>query len=276
MKISRLALASVAVVVALTLSACVKLHSESAFSDHNTVTQTVVVAVDPDVLSQVGADPSDLSVEAFQRRIPAEQSSRVTVEDYVDGELKGVRIEARDLTFEELASASDVLAGQAQGDDNGFGPGDLLGGAVAPSVERQGDQYVVTIPALQGEASSIPGVNASSLGRFINFEAKFTFPGPVVSSTHGKVNGKTVTLSFEDIQSGQDITIRAVASEAIAWGPLITWAIIALAVLVIIGGGIALAIIELRKRRPNLPEPEPTDGTGIGVLDLPDESAPQK
>ncbi len=269
MRNSRLVLGGIVCAAALILSGCVKVHTESAFSDHDTVNQTVIIAVDPDVLAQVGADPSDLSPDAFQERIPADQAGRVTIEEYVDGELRGVRIEARDLTFDELASAGALLqegAGAQGSDEPGFGTEGLLGGATAPQVERQGDQYVVTIPALDATAS-VPGVDASTVGRFINFESKFTFPGPVVSSTHGDVNGKTVTLSFEDIQSGEDITIRAVGNEAIAWGPIITWGIIGLAVLVILGGGIALGVLELRKRRPQLPEPQPTDGLGAGVLE---------
>jgi hypothetical protein len=271
-------LIAVAAAAAFTLTGCVKIHTESAFSDSNTVDQTIIIAVDPDVLSQVGANPDDLTADAFLDRVPYEQADRITIEDYVDGELEGVRIVATDLTFDELASAGDALGESADESGEGdFAGAGLLGGITATEVVRQGDHYVVTIPAAESGEVSIPGVDASAIGGFINFEAVFSFPGPVVSSSHGDVNGKTVTLEFEDIQSGEDITIRAVAKEAIAWGPIITWGIIALAVLVIIAGAIALGILELRKRRPDLPEPELTDGTGAGVLpDAPPPPPPAK
>lgn len=273
MRTSRIALIAVAALAAVTLTGCVKVHTESTFSDRDTVDQVITVAVDPDVLEQVGADPDDLTAKAFLENVPPEQSDRIAIEDYVDGELEGVRIEARDLTFDELASAGEALAGAGDPDSESAGmAASLLGGVVETSVIRQGDHYVVTIPAADAPSPSIPGFDLAQIGSFINFEAKFTFPGPVVSSTHGDVNGKTVTLEFEDIQSGEDITIRAVANEAIAWGPIIMWGVIALAVLVIVAGAIALGVLELRKRRPDLPAPEPTDGTGAGVLTEPPAS----
>jgi hypothetical protein len=215
-------------------------------------------------------DASQLSAESLLSRVPENAEDRVTIEDYEDGDLTGVRIHAEGLTLEEFNATTSVISDVASGDSSGDvgggsaeealrGISGALGGISGATVERDGDEFVVTIPASTGEGGSLAGIgiSADQIAAAIDFAAVFTFPGPVTEATRGEVEGKSVTLDVEDLQAGGEIVIRAGAEDAIAWGPIIQWGLIVLAAVVIVAGATAFILADRARRRENgLPEAE--------------------
>jgi hypothetical protein len=270
---TRLRATIVTVLALVALSGCVKVHSTTSFSSDNLVTQDLVLAVNPSLLAQVGVDASMLSAEALISRLPESAEDRVTIEDYKDGDLVGVTVHAEDLTLEEFNTTTSVLSDAAKGEEGDGAGGSqeealaaisgALGGIADAKVAREGDEFVVTIPASAGGGGSLGniGVSADQVAKAIDFAAVFTFPGPVTEATRGEVEGKKVTLDVEDLQAGGEITIRAGAKDAIAWGPIIQWGLIALAVVVIVAGATAFILADRARRKENgLPDAqEPLD-----------------
>src|SRR6187402_854340 len=93
---SRRALRSVAMaaVVLLALTGCVKIHSTTAISSDELITQDLILAVNPALLSQFDIDASEFTAAALGERVPESASDRVTIEDYHDGDLNGVIVHA--------------------------------------------------------------------------------------------------------------------------------------------------------------------------------------
>lgn len=249
----RRVVASVGVAVLVLLaSGCVRLDSTNTFSDHDTITQDVILALEPDAAAQLGIDPQDLTATALKADLATSMAgidpSKITIEDYVDGDLKGVHVVAKDLTIEEYNAAA-------------AGGGALTGGlGTAITAKRDGDSWIVTIPADESrDVSQIRG--ASSIGLIadsIDFAITFQFPGPVTSATAGQVDGKRVVLGLEDILTPQEISIKASAKDEIAWAPILRWVGIGAVALVIVGGATALIVQDRRRRSANeLPDIPP-------------------
>ena len=262
---SRVASVAATVMAVAALGGCVKFTSTNSFSANDTVTQDTIVALEPAAAEQLGIDLDMLTADALlnsgSESLPGVDPSKVTVEDYVDGDLRGVHITARDLGLEEFnaASAGALSASAAT---------DQLPGAMGPSltVERDGDNYVVTIPADESrDLSQVQG--GSSIGVLANsveFSITLEFPGPVKSASAGEVDGKKVVLGLEDLFTPEEIRIVGQATPGIAWGPILKWGGIAALGLVIFGGA-ALLIWQDKRKRARSPLPPPgTTPTGDG------------
>lgn len=264
---SRLARAlAVAVVTAAVLSGCVKVHSTTTVGSDDLITQEFIFAARPSVLRELGMDPAEFTADAVAARLPEDAAGRIEVEDYEEGDLRGVRVVARGITLEEFNATTSVFgAGEPDASappEASEGPvggalDDLLPsltGAIGGRIAREGDEFLVTIPASDAKDGELPGGQFASA---IDFAAVFVFPGPVIEASHGEVEGKTVTLPLEDLLAGEDITIRAVAQDQIAWGPIIQWGLIVAAALVIVGGATAFILADRARRREHgLPPPE--------------------
>lgn len=260
---------ALAVIVAVALTGCVKIQSNTGFSSDNLITQDLILAVNPAILSQFGVDAGDISADALLAQVPPGAKDRVEIEEYKDGDLEGVLIHAENLTLEEFNATTSVISDAAGGEipegvggEMGLealqGISGVLGGIAGATAQREGDEFVVTIPAGPGESNAAPsfGVNPAQLAQAIDFAAVFTFPGPVTEASRGEVEGKSVTLDIEDLQAGGEIVIRAGAEDAIAWGPILQWGLIILAGLVIVVGATAFVLADrARRKQNNLPEP---------------------
>lgn len=251
--------AAVLLTVAALLTGCVRFDFTNTFTPDDTVTLDLTVALTPDAADQVGIDLDTLTASALTGADAAGlgvDPSKVTIEDYAEGDRRGVHIVARDLTLDEFNSAA------------GAGLGEIAPGLSAPiTVERDGDVYVITIAMGQNQGlPEIPGGGAIGLiSNSIDFAITFTFPGPVKSATAGQVEGKTVVLGVEDLVAGGDIVIRGQATDAIAWGPILRWGGIGAVALLIIGGAALLIWQDKRRTSHNtLPPPieTPHDGDG--------------
>lgn len=252
---ARLAVTAIAV---LALAGCVRFSSTNTFSPDNTVSQDLIVALTPDAAEQVGIDLNDLTAAALKSAttgaFPGVDPKKIVIEDYTEDDRKGVHIVARDLTFDEFNAAATE------------GSSSVTGGLGAPiTVAREGDTYIVTIPADPArDLSQVQG--GSSLGLIsssIDFAITMEFPGPVKSATAGQVDGKKVVLDLEDLFTPDEIVIKAQATPGIAWEPILRWFGIG-AVAVIIFGGAAFLIWQdkRRQRRNDLPPIEHNTDAG--------------
>jgi hypothetical protein len=242
-RVVRLAVTAIAV---LALAGCARFTAVDTFSQDNTVTQDLTLALTPDAAKQVGIDLSTLTAAALKSKtadaFPGIDPSKITIEDYTEGDRKGVHVVTRDLTFDEFnAAATKGTTAVA----NGLG--------TPMTVAREGDTYIVTFPAdPKRDLSQVPG--GSSIGLIsssIDFSITLSFPGPVKSATAGKVNGKTVVLGLEDVLTPNAIVIKAQATPGIAWGPILRWLGIGGVAVVIVGVAALLIWQDKRKQRLN-------------------------
>jgi len=248
--IKSVARAAVLLTVAAMLAGCVRFESTNTFTSDGMVTQDLTLALTPDAASQVGIDLDTLTADALTGPDAPGlgiDPSNVTIEDYVEGDRRGVHIVARDLTLDEFNGAAEAGLGQVTA-----GLGTII------TVARDGDDYVVTIPADSNrDLSGVQGGSAIGLiSSSIDFAITFTFPGPVKSATAGQAEGKTVVLGLEDLLTPDEIVIRGQATPGIAWGPILKWAGIGAVAILIIGG--AAFLVWQDKRRTshnNLPAP---------------------
>jgi len=233
-------------VMVAALSGCVRFTSVDSFGSDNTVTQDLTIALTPDAAKQVGIDPSMLTADAIRSAsadaFPGIDPSKITIEDYTENDRKGVHIVAKDLTLDEFNAASSADKGS------------LTGGLSTPiTVVREGDTYIVTIPADPArDLSQVQG--GSSIGLIsssIDFSITMEFPGPVKSATVGQVDGKKVVIGLEDLFTPDAIVIKAQATPGIAWEPIVRWVGIGAIALVIVGGAAFLIWQDKRKQRRN-------------------------
>ncbi|WP_291378916.1 hypothetical protein [Demequina sp.] len=248
--ITSVARAAALLAVLAVLTGCVRFESSNNFSTDNTVTQEIVLALTPAAADQMGIDLDTLTAEAFTA--PGSSGlgidpSKVVIEDYVEGDRRGVRIVATDLTLEEFNAASQSGAGEV-----GQGLGTPM------TVAREGDVYVITIP--EDPNRDLSGVQgAGSIGLIadsIDFSITFTFPGPVKSTTAGRAEGKKVVLGIEDLLTPEEIVIRGQATEGIAWAPILKWTGIgAVALLIILGAALLIWQDKRRTSHNTLPPP---------------------
>ncbi|NTV39801.1 MAG: hypothetical protein HGA51_07580 [Demequinaceae bacterium] len=262
-RFARLAVTAVAV---LALAGCVRFTSVNSFSADDTVTQDLVVALTADAASQVGIDLSNLTAAALTsasaEAFPGVDPTKVTIEDYTEGDRKGVHIVARDLTLDEFNAAATE------------GSSAITNGIGTPmTVTREGDTYIVTVPADPArDLSQVQG--GGSLGLIsssVDFSITMEFPGPVKSATAGQVDGKKVVLGLEDLFTPDAIVIKAQATPGIAWGPILRWLGIGAIAIVIVGGATFLIWQDKRKQRiNNLPPIGGTAGTEPDAPEAPD------
>lgn len=268
-------MAAFATLAVAALAGCVRFTSDTAVHADDTFSQTAVIATTASAREQLGSfaelDLGDLmgaikSSEGYLSLV-ATYPDQLTVEEYQDGDLSGVEITATDLPLDAFADSFAQLTAQLP----------FTGDA---SIVHTEDTYVVSIPAGEAagalsEAGITPG-QLELLGASIDVNISFSFPGLVTSATLGEIDGKTVNLSLSDLASGQDITIVAGAADAINWKPWLMWGGIGLAVLVIVGGAIALIAQDVRRHRANkLPPITPPSGvapTGPGMIIIGDDA----
>lgn len=254
---------AVALTIVSALAGCVRFESTNTFTTDNTVTQDLTLAMTPAAAEQLGLDLDTLTADAIKESGAANlgvDPSKVTIEDYTEGDRRGVHIVAKDLTLDEFNEAADA------------GVGDVAPGLGTPmTVERDGDVFVVTVPADPNrDLSGVQGASAIGLiSDSIDFAITFTFPGPVKSTTAGTANGKTVVLGLEDLLTPDEIVIRGQATDGVAWGPIVKWGGIVAVAIIIIGGAALLVWQDKRRTSHNtLPPPVTTPDEG----DEPDET----
>jgi hypothetical protein len=257
--------AALALLAVATLAGCVRLTSDTQVHGDDTFSQVAIIAANDDARAQLEAqakvDLGDLkgvitSSDEYLR-LSKDYPGQVAVEDYADGDLKGIKITGTNLPLDAFATSFAQFTSQLP----------FTGEA---SLVHTADTYVVSIPS--GQFASLlggTGVSTGALGLLsgsIDVSLTVGFPGLVTSATAGEIEGKTVTIGLTDLLSGKDITIVAASASQFYWKPWLMWGGIALAILVIIGGATALVMQDVRRHRTNsLPPPSPVVGTAGGA-----------
>lgn len=257
---------TVTAIAVLALAGCARFTAVDTFSQDNTVTQDLTLALTPDAAMQVGIDLGTLTAAALKSKsadaFPGIDPSKITIEDYTEGDRKGVHIVARDLTLDEFNAAATE------------GSSSIANGLGTPmTVAREGDTYIVTVPADPArDLSQVRGGGSLGLvSSSVDFSITMEFPGPVKSATAGQVDGKKVVLGLEDLFTPDEIVIKAQATPGIAWGPILRWLGIGAIAVIIVGGAAFLIWQDKRKQRlNNLPPIGKTAGTDPDLPEEPD------
>jgi hypothetical protein len=216
--------------LALLLSACIKLDMDVEVAANDTVSGTVIFAVRSELLDLAGGTGSIGDILGSEAPLP-EGVEGVTQERYEDDEFTG-----QQFTFDAVP-----LAQFNQNEDP-----DAL------RIERQGDEFLVsgvldlTSGALSGAtgATGLSGFDPSQFLQGAQIRIRISFPGEVTDA-NGDVDGNTVTWTPE---VGERLELEATAS-AIGGGGDSN-----LTLLLIIGAAVVIAAIVIgvivSRRRP--------------------------
>jgi hypothetical protein len=153
----------------LALAGCVKANAAMNLNPDDTVSGTMVFAVEDDAAEQFGISPQDLWSQA-RDQITGELPQGTTEKPYAKDGWTGVEVTLPDTPIDQLTS---------------------IGGETV-SVTRDGDEYVVAGTVdLTDMVKGQENLPLEVLGEF-DISLAVTFPGPVTSS-NGTVSGSTVT-----------------------------------------------------------------------------------
>ena len=170
----------------LLLTGCIKLNMNLGINDDNTVSGTIQLGVDKQLLELSGQNAEDLlgGDSPFPSNAPG-----VTVEPFDDGEFAGQEFTFESVPLEEFNSGGFAGATGLSG---------VTGSSDALNIQRQGDTFVVTgaldlSSALSGATGPFGGSGGADLFRSAVIRIAFTFPGEVIQAPGGQIDGNTVT-----------------------------------------------------------------------------------
>ncbi len=162
-------------VLALLLSGCVKLNMDLSINSDDTVSGTIQVGIQKELVELTGQSIDDLL--GTEVPLPSDVPG-VTVEPFDDGEFVGQQFDFESVPISEFAGT----------------------GAEEINISRSGDTYVVTgtldlSSGLSG-ATGLTGLGVSGAELFesADLSIAFTFPGDVIEA-NGQVDGNTVTYT---------------------------------------------------------------------------------
>jgi hypothetical protein len=218
--------------LAMLMSACLKLDIDLTLSSDDTVSGSVIFAMDKGLLDLAGQSFDDLLAESAP--IP-EDLEGVTVEDYEDDEFVGQQFNFEAVPITEFADA---------------GEGQL-------SIVREGDVFrvsgVLDLSAGLTGATGLSGFDPSQFLQGAELRVRVTFPGEVTEA-NGEIDGNSVTWT-PVVGERTDLNATGSAVEGGGSSNLMLWLII---------GGVALllvivAVVILARRKPAA-SPEGAEG----------------
>jgi hypothetical protein len=220
----------------LLLSGCIKLTMDLDVASDDTVSGTVILAVDKNLLELSGSDFEDaIGSDAL---VPPDVEG-VSVEPYDDDEFVG-----QEITFDGT-SLDEVNQGGGGEDDF--------------NIVREGDTFrvsgVLDLTFDQAETEGVP-IDPEQLFESADISITLSFPGEV-RSANGEIDGNTVTWTP---QVGERTALNAVAS-AVGGGSSMLWIVLAVVALVVIA---AIALLATRRKAPAITTP-----TGEAVAGTP-------
>ena len=177
------------------LAGCGKLHADFDIQDAETINLSFDFSIDEEYIGTTFTSADEMC-SSFSSEMDLVGESAPTVEPYEEDGAYGCRV-AGVLTSEDFDSDLNL-------------------------VEEDGE-YRLTI---SGDDASVDGVGSSEMAQLdIDFRMTFTFPGEIIESSGGQIDGNTVTFTdINEITSGIDI--RAEANG-------FPWVIVIIAVLVV-------------------------------------------
>jgi hypothetical protein len=184
--------AFVALVVLMT--GCIKLNMNLGINSDNTVSGTVEIGVQKELVDLTGQNVEDLL--GSDAPLPS-NAHGVTVEPFDDGEFVGRQVILEDVPIEEFNSGGIVGASGATG-----ASGPTSGAGDSLQIARQGDTFVVTgvldlSRALSGVTGPLAGTGGAQFYESADIKIAITFPGEVLQAPGGEIDGNTVTYMPE-------------------------------------------------------------------------------
>jgi hypothetical protein len=229
-------------VLALLLSACIKLDMNLTVNSDDTVDGTVIFALNKQLIQLSGQSADDLLGSSGP--IPTDAPG-VSTKPYEDDEFQG-----QEITLDNVPLARF-------NDENNSGADSL-------KIVHQGDTYVVSGALDLSQTSGASGASgASGVSGFPDAEQIFasaqmklaiTFPGEVTES-NGQVDGNTVTW---EPKFGERLDLHAVAKASGGGGSSTLLLLLVVGAIVVI---LAIVLGILATRRKNAQRTEATDGT---------------
>lgn len=174
------------------MTGCIKLNMNLGINPDNTVSGTIEIGVQKELVDLTGQNVEDLL--GTDAPLPG-NAPGVTVEPFDDGEFVGRQVILEDVPIEEFNSGGIVGASGAtgaSGPTGGAGAGDSL------QIARQGDTFVVTgvldlSRALSGVTGPLAGTGGAQVFESADIRIAITFPGEVLQAPGGEIDGNTVT-----------------------------------------------------------------------------------
>ncbi|HEY2966563.1 MAG TPA: hypothetical protein VGJ99_09830, partial [Actinomycetota bacterium] len=174
------------------MTGCIKLNMNLGINSDNTVSGTIEIGVQKELVDLTGQNVEDLL--GTDAPLPG-NAPGVTVEPFDDGEFVGRQVILEDVPIEEFNSGGIVGASGATGTSGptgGAGAGDSL------QIARQGDTFVVTgvldlSRALSGVTGPLAGTGGGQFFDSADIKIAITFPGEVLQAPGGEIDGNTVT-----------------------------------------------------------------------------------
>jgi hypothetical protein len=251
-KVSVAVKALAAVAMALLLSSCIKLNMDLTVSSDNTVSGTVIFAVDKQLLEATGQTADQVMGE---NPFASPGAEGMTSSSYDDGKYVGQKV-----TFDAVPITQF----------SGAGAEDL-------KIVREGDEFkvsgVLDLSGTTGETggSGSDGIAQQALGT-ADVRITMAFPGDVISS-NGTIDGNTVTWVPK---VGERTEIQAVAS-AIPSSSSFPWLWIAIggaAVVVLLAIVLWVAARRRGKKGGEVPVAVGSVATGGADAETPGETLP--
>jgi hypothetical protein len=235
--------------LALLMSACIKLDMNLEVSSNDTVSGTVIFAVQKSLLDLTGQSFDDLLGSSAP--LP-EDVEGVTVSDYEDDQYRGQKF-----TFDAVTLA----------DFSGENPGEL-------AITHDGDVFHVsgtldlTSVGATG-ATGLSGLDPTEILQSADLRIRLTFPGEVTDS-NGQVDGNTVTWVPV---FGESTELRATAQASGGGSSSMTLLLIIGAAVVVLAVA-AGVIVAQRRNRPAVAAAGPGMDGGFPAPGSPPSSAP--
>jgi hypothetical protein len=192
-----------AAALVLALSGCVKIDADLKVSSDETVSGTLLMAIDKAFAEQMGQSPDKLK-EQVEKTVKEDLPDGVDCKPYEEGKYLGTECSLDDVPFSEMSDS----------------------GGTGMKFEKSGERFVVSGGA-GGQASSEIPANFTP-----EVEFKITMPGKIIERDAGaQVDGKTATYT-----DPKKMTSIRLVSEA-GGGGIPAWLIILLVVLVLGAAG---------------------------------------
>lgn len=236
----------IASLTALALSGCMRLYANNTIYGDATVSGDVTFGFSDSFIALSGEDPD--SFVSSMTESPdfaeleaqlAQVGSTLVIEDYREDGFTGFTMSISRTSIDQL----NLLNAQSGG-----GP---------VEVTREGDYLVYHQDGFEaGVPTGDPSVDAlledPAIFDSIETLTTVTFPGDVISSSVGTIDGATVTYTLQDLLEGGDIDIKAWAVPHSSGLPTVAIVCIGAGLLLV---GVAVAMAAAKRRR----ESEPLD-----------------
>ncbi len=164
----------------LVLAGCGKLHADFEIKDADTIHLSIDLAIDEE-FAGTSFDSASEMCDDLADELDLVGDSAPTIEPYEADSQFGCRM-------------NGVIKSEDFGSDFNL-------------VEKDGEYHFT----IAGDETTVDGVTASDMGMLdIDFQMSFTFPGKIIESAGGEIDGNTVTYTdISELASGVDIRAKA-------------------------------------------------------------------